>query len=132
MLFLVTMIKKNNIIRKTILSAVSLSFYFMRILCLLLSYCIISDSISLISKFSVIFCLLYPRHSTISKFFYWNYCYLLKNPMEEPSVENCKNWPNFWVIEANLSKLIGLNVLKVCTKNILYLLASICFLFDGN
>ena len=55
-------------------------------------------------------------------------CIILKTYETVPSVatglriaENSKNWPNFkntWVIEANVSKLIGLTILKVCIKNI--------------
>ena len=64
--------------------------------------------------------------------------------MKEPSVatlglkkwrETCEKWPNFkknWVIEANLEKLFGLPILKMCIKKIINLLAFTCFVFHVN
>ena len=73
-------------------------------------------------------------------------CIILKTHETAPSVatglriaENSKNWPNFkntWVITANVSKLIGLTILKVCIKKYIdttvtrHLLTFICFLFE--
>ena len=103
----------------------------------LISLLIICGSISYYWQFFGHFL---PPLAQIFNFFLQNYSFLFQffgKPMKQPiavfGYKKCRKPPkrklNFsknWVIEANLGKFIGLTILKMWIKKILYWLAFIC------